>query len=144
MFQAGTYRQQYRYKSFLPNPVDVPYHWEDRRIDTLLSEANLALGELSTYARLVPDVDFFIRMHVAKEAVESSRIEGTRTEIDEAMMSEESIRPERKDDWQEVQNYIEALKRSIEGLKELPLSWRLLRNTHEILLSGVRGKNKQP
>ncbi len=102
------------------------------------------MGQLNSCARLVPNIDLFIQLHVTKEAVISSRIEGTRTSIDEALLPEEDINPERRNDWQEVNNYILALNQAVEELADLPLSSRLLRKTHGILLQGVRGKHKMP
>lgn len=143
-FKAGVWRQRYEYKSFEPVLVNHDWIWEDAKINTLLEQANRALGELNAFSLIVPDIDLFIEMHVVKEAQTSSRIEGTQTGIDEALMSEEQIQPEKRDDWREVRNYIDAVNTAIKELDTLPLSNRLLKQTHEILLRGVRGEHKQP
>ena len=114
-FISGTYTEEYQYKAFLPNPINEKWFWQDSEINMLLEEANT-----------------------------SSKIEGTKTEMDEAIMKEEEITPERRDDWKEVHQYIEAMNGSIKLLNELPLSNRLIRETHKILLQTVRGENKMP
>ncbi len=143
-FKAGVWKQRYQYKSFEPVTVDHAWSWEDATINTLLESANRALGELNAFSLIVPDIDLFIQMHVVKEAQTSSRIEGTQTGLDEALMSEDQILPEKRDDWREVRNYIDAVNVAIAELKNLPLSNRLLKQAHEILMRGVRGEMKQP
>jgi Fic family protein len=143
-FKAGDYEQQYEYRSFLPNPINREWTLSDPQTLTLLEEANRLLGELNAFSQLIPDVDFFIRMHITKEATTSSRIEGTQTNIEEALVDKSDLDPEKRDDWQEVHNYIQAINFAIQQLSHLPLSNRLLRETHAVLLQGVRGKHKQP
>jgi len=143
-YNSGFYKQQYKYKSFYPSFVNQQYKWDDPKINVLLEEARGALGELNAFSKLIPDIDFFITMHINKEATDSSKIEGTHTEIDEVMLPIEDIAPERKDDWQEIQNYIVAMHKAIQTLNELPISMRLICNVHKCLLSGVRGENKLP
>jgi Fic family protein len=143
-FKSGTYRQQYQNKSFTPTLINKPFSWNDPNINVLLGDATRLVGELNAYSHLIPDADFFIRMHILKEATTSSRIEGTQTNIDEAVLPEEEIAPERRDDWLEVQNYTKAMNHSIEALERLPLSIRLLREAHEILMSSARGEHRRP
>lgn len=143
-FISGTWQQGNKYKYFLPEKINHTFVWTDDLINELLEKASLKLGELNSFSRFVPDTDMFIIMHVFKEAVVSSRIEGTRTNIEEALVEEKEIIPEKRDDWQEVNNYVKALNLAIEELAALPLSNRLIRNAHKVLLSSVRGETKTP
>lgn len=143
-FIAGIYRQQREYKSFSPSFINCPFAWENRQINQLVEQAANLLGKLNAYAEIVPDVNFSIPMSIAKEAIDSNLIEGTRTEIDEVVLPPIEIPPIRQDDWQEVQNYIEAMNFAIAKLTELPLCIRLLKDAHRILLSGVRGQHRGP
>ena len=143
-YRAGRYETQLEYKSFVPEPIHHEWIIADPEILQVLGEADRALGELNAFAQLIPDIDFCIRAYVAKEATQSSRIEGTRTNIDDAFKNADDIDPEQRDDWAEVQNYIQAINYAIKRLQTLPLSNRLLRETHAILMQGVRGEHKRP
>lgn len=143
-FEAGRWVPQYQYKSFSPVTVNHEWSWEDTHINTLLERASRALAELDAFTLIVPDVDLFIQMHITKEANNSSRIEGTQTEMDEAVLDSSQLAPEKRDDWQEVQNYVQAINEAVEELERLPLSNRLLKHTHAILMQGVRGEHKSP
>ncbi len=143
-YRAGEYRKGYQYNYFLPSMVNDDWQWTSPAINQLLEKAAVKLGELNAFSRLVPDIDLFIRLHVTKEAVLSSRIEGTQTNMDEALLPEAEITPERRNDWKEVNNYILALNAAISELQTLPISSRLIRQTHAILMDSVRGEHKAP
>ncbi len=144
-YQAGAYRQEKGYKAFIPsNLLNAHYAWQDERIVPALAEAMHALGELDAYAQLVPDSAAFLELYIAKEAVTSSRIEGTKTNVEEALLPLEEIKEERRGDYQEVRNYMDALTWAVEELKGIPLSMRVLKGAHRVLMQGVRGAGKMP
>lgn len=143
-FKAGTYILHKGYKPFVPSFINEDIDWKLDELSGLLQDASLWLGKLNSYADLIPDIDFFIKMYATKEATNSNRIEGTRTTFEDAISPVEQVKPELRDDWHEVQNYIQAINYSVEKLNELPISMRLLKEAHKILLQGVRGEPKTP
>jgi Fic family protein len=143
-FEAGTQVPQIQYKSFQPKPIYYDWVIDVPEVQALLSDADRTLGMLNAYAHLVPDVDFFIQMHITKEATTSSQIEGTQTNMEDVLINNDAINPEKRDDREEVINYINAINFSIEKRKELPISNRLITETHKVLMQGVRGENKSP
>ena len=143
-FKAGIYLDQGTYKSFIPSLINREWQIGDMRILSLLSKADRMLGRLDMFSEHIPNIDLFISMHIAKEATQSSRIEGTQTNIQQAVMPEESVPLDQRDDWAEIQNYISAMNLAIPRMQILPLSSRLIREIHAELMKGVRGKNKQP
>jgi Fic family protein len=143
-FQSGYYVQQGYYKSFQPTPINRAWSLDNMELIQLLGQADRELGRLDMYSEYIPNIDLFISMHVLKEATQSSKIEGTKTNMAEALLDQEDVAPEKRDDWEEVQNYVAAMKEAIANLQVLPFSSRLIRETHRTLLQGMRGKHKQP
>ncbi len=143
-FRSGAPENRDQYRAFLPETICHEWVIADPELSELLGRADRALGELNAFAQLIPDIEFFIRMYVVKEAMQSSRIEGTQTNIEDAFKEADDLNPEERDDWAEVQNYIMAISYAIEALEELPLCNRLLQQTHAVLMTGVRGEHKQP
>lgn len=142
-YQSGGKINQGYYKSFQPSLINKEWRLTDMQIIQLLSTADRHLGRLDMYSEYV-NIDLFIRMHIAKEATQSSKIEGTQTNMEEAFLTKEEIVQEKRDDWEEVQNYISAMNEAVRLLHSLPFSSRLIKETHKILLTGVRGKHKRP
>ena len=143
-FISGTQVAQFQYKSFKPKLIYYNWLIDIPELQLLLSDADRALGTLNAFAQLVPNVDFFIKMHITKEATTSSRIEGTQTNMEDVLINQDNINPEKRDDREEVINYINAINFSIEKRKALGIVNRLIRDTHKVLMQGVRGENKSP
>lgn len=144
-YKSGEYKQGVGYKAFLPSRINHNWGWVDTKLDYLLAEANRQIGELNAYSLLLPNVDLYIKMHVKIEANKSSKIEGTKTTIEEDLSDLQDVSPEKRDDWEEVQNYVKATNFSIERINEgFPICNRLFKEIHKILLDGVRGEKKTP
>jgi len=144
-YTSGKYINMNDYKAFIPSKINHNWGWDDTKLDKLLAEANRQIGELNAYSLLIPNVDLYIKMHVKIEANKSSRIEGTRTTVEEDLLDVTDINPEKRDDWEEVQNYVKATNYGVERIKEgFPVCTRLIREIHKILMQGVRGEHKTP
>lgn len=100
-FESGTYINQGYYKSSQPTELNKQWLLDDMEIQQLLSQADRQIGSLDMYSEYIPNVDLFISMHVAKEATQSSKIEGTQTNIEDAFLDKEDLGEERRDDWAE-------------------------------------------
>ncbi len=132
------------YLAFLPNPLPPPLQWKPRLVNALASASTL-IGRLAGEGRRLPNPHILIRPFVRREAVLSSRIEGTQATLGELLAAEAGATVERSpDDLREVGNYVTALEYGIQRLKTLPLSLRLVRELHEKLMRGVRGGQATP
>ena len=145
--RAGRYvTQPGGYRAFIPRPLppDPPLAM-DGEVLNRLEEASLALGRLDGAGQVVPNPDHFVAMYVRKEAVLSSQIEGTQASLVDVFQREAaSGRARRSDDIGEVVNHVAAMNYALERVHSLPLSTRLLRETHLRLMEGVRGQEKSP
>lgn len=145
-FHSGNYISQGDYTSFSPTLINHSWRWNDAELNILLEQASSELGSLNAFSDLIPNIDIYIRMHIKTEANKSNKIEGTKTSIEEDLLPAEDIAPEKRDDQQEVRNYIKALNYGIKRIlgDDFPLCNRLICEIHKLLLSGVRGKYKTP
>lgn len=148
IMRSGKYmnhlKGELQYKAFVPNflPFEIK---SDAELQSLLSKADLALGRLDGIAETLPDVDFFILMYIKKEATLSSQVEGTQATFADVLKAEVRVEDlEIHKDVDEILNYIEAMNSGLEKLKNFPLSLRLIKEIHKILLAGVRGEGREP
>lgn len=134
------------FKAYVPSPLPPLPPLDMDRLYRPLDQAMKALGELDALARLLPDISLFLYMYVRKEALVSSQIEGTQSSLSDLLLFENDETPGVPvDDVEEVSNYIAALNHGLTRMKKgFPLSVRLIREMHKILLRGVRGSNKVP
>lgn len=134
------------YKAFVPKPLPPsPLIQYDEELQSLLSTADRSLARLDGITTVLPNPDLFIAMYVKKEALLSSQIEGTQASLEGVLEFEADLIPkENLDEIKEVINYVRALNHGIERLKELPMSLRLIKEIHKILLEGTRGEHRNP
>ncbi len=126
-------------RAFVPAQLPAQLDWDSELIG-LVSASDRALGQLSSVGQMVPNPHLLIRPFVRREAVQSSRIEGTRATVDELYLFEASSAATPGSDADEVHNYVAAFEHGLRRSKALPLSRRLLCEMHEVLMSGVRGQ----
>ena len=130
------------YWAFMPNPLPPKLDWDDALV-SLISNADIAVGTLSGLGETLPNPHLLIYPFIRREAVLSSRIEGTQSSLSDLLLFE-ATKVERQRDVKEVQNYVRAMEYGLRRLDELPLSLRFIRELHGILMEGVRGEHATP
>jgi Fic family protein len=145
--RAGRYvRQPQGYRAFVPAPLppEPPVAIDDRLLSLLL-DAQSALSRLDGSIQTIPDPDLFVMMYVRREAVLSSQIEGTQSTIQDLLAAEAKLgTPAQPGDVKEVVNYVRAMRHGLDRLASLPVSVRLIREIHAVLMEGVRGSHLTP
>ncbi len=145
--RAGEYRTNFsgelQYKSFLPKPLPPKPPVElDEETTNLLSKANRCIGILEGLSRQIPNIELFVSMHVRKEALLSSQIEGTQSTLDDILNP--GIEENTNIHVADVINYIKASQYAVKRLKDMPLCSRLIKEVHQILMENLRGEEKYP
>ncbi|NLC72953.1 MAG: Fic family protein [Ruminococcaceae bacterium] len=135
-------RIQSDYECFIPHNLKEIEVNIDEEMSRLINKAYLILGRLDGMAIVLPDIDLFVSMYVQKEAVISSQIEGTQASLVDVLQKDRNN--EKIRDTEEIVNYIKATNFAFKRLRDLPLCMRLIKETHAVLLSNVRGKEKMP
>lgn len=144
MSRSGRYVQQSRgYKAFIPAPLPPnPPLMQDEELLLLSSNAERAVGKLSGLSSIISDPDIFVYLYVRKEALLSSQIEGTQCSLEDILNPEKGEGPVH--DIEEVSNYVHAMNKGLLRLEDLPVSTRLIKEMHAVLMKGVRGSHKTP
>lgn len=145
-YKSGHYDDCGDFKAFNPSFINHTWLWENAELNSLLAKANKELGALNTYSELVDNIDVYILMHIRVDANKSSKLEGTHTNLEDDMMNLEDVLPEKRNDVQEIQNYVNAMRYGIKRISDddFPFTSRLIRELHKILMDGVRGQHKTP
>ncbi len=130
------------YLAYVPNPLPPRLEW-DNALVSVMSRADIALGTLSGLGETLPNPHLLIYPFIRREAVLSSRIEGTQSSLSDLLLFE-ATQVEKREDVKEVQNYVHAMEYGLNRLSELPLSLRFIRELHGILMQGVRGEHATP
>lgn len=135
-----------QYKAFIPPFLPPSPSIDLNAVYPQLEKATQALAELNSVAKIIPNISLFVYMYVRKEALLSSQIEGTQSSFSDLMLFEHDLKPSVSiDDVEEVSNYVQAINYGLKRLKEgFPLSLRLFREIHAVLLKGTRGAYKYP
>ena len=146
MQRSGVYvKQTTGYRAFIPTPLPPkPAVKIEKELQNLLSRADMALARLDGVAQMLPNVDLFIAMYVKKEALLSSQIEGTQASLDDLFAYECGDKLENLNDVTEVINYVKAMNYGLDRLQSLPMSLRLIKEIHALLLEGARGSERLP
>ncbi len=146
MRRSGVYiKQPAGYRAFIPTPLPPkPAVKIVGELQNLLSRADMALARLDGVAQMLPNVDLFIAMYVKKEALLSSQIEGTQASLDDLFSYESGDKLENLNDVTEVLNYVKAMNYGLDRLQNLPMSLRLIKEIHALLLKDVRGSERHP
>ena len=129
------------YKSFRPSPLPPEIEMDAEMIE-LLTSATKSLSALDTMSTYIPNMNLFVSMYVRKEALLSSQIEGTQATLEDVL--DPMVEKNANQNVADVINYIKATEYALERIKTLPLCSRLIKETHEVLLGGVRGEEKNP
>lgn len=145
--RAGQYKSnlsgEMAYKSFVPNPLPpTPPIEMTEDIISLLIKANSQLAVLESVATHIPNIELFVSMYVRKEALMSSQIEGAQATLEDIL--DPMLDTNTNRNVADVVNYIKATEFAIERLQTLPLCNRLIKETHSVLMKGVRGREKNP
>lgn len=158
-YESGYYIKQKDYKSFVPSFINKTFELSDLKIISLLERAGRFIGELNAYSKNLPNIQSFLWFLSVTEATSSNKIEGTKITLSEVVSPEEDILPERRDEKNEIIDYLIALQhayRKLTGISNiliepvqsdtdiLPFCTRLIKETHEILLTDSRGEDKNP
>ena len=130
------------YWTFVPSPLPPDLEWNTALVSQI-SRADLAVGTLSGLGETLPNPHLLIYPFIRREAVLSSRIEGTQSSLSDLLLFE-ATQIEKQKDVKEVQNYVRAVEYGLKRLNDLPLSLRFIRELHEILMDGVRGEHATP
>src|ERR1700722_6692601 len=134
------------YKTYIPGRLDR--HLIDvSKFYPLLDKAALSIGKLDAMSDFIPDINLFIYLYVRKEALLSSQIEGTQSSLADIFLYESNLTPSVSvEDVEEVTNYVFAINYALKRMREdqFPISLRLIKEIHHVLLKGTRGHEKSP